>query len=472
LTGHDAQTYFLVALRIWGAQAPPSPTVSRVAPPATLDQSALAGGFGGGSPSEGSVTGYWRGWRVRTALRTSRAREGDIADEPRLFESELNLDFTWSEEEQALRAELRSFIDESLMPGWTHLDRDLPDQATLEASLEFCRGLAQHGLLAPAWPVEHGGRGSSKWAQVVTSEELRSIGEPRGPQYTNVNWIGQAIMQLGTPQQQEKYLAEMCRGESMWCQGFSEPDAGSDLSALRTSAERDGDDYIVNGQKIWTSYAHVATTCFLLVRTGQDKNPRRGISILLVPMDSEGIEVREIPSLGIHHMLHEVFFHDVRVPVSCRLGGENEGWNIIRVLLANERTQVSAHEQVDRGLNDLVHEAIEAGVDTDDPRFWESLGRAASFSSASRVLNYVAIQSWVDGTADYPNLASVYKASGSEMGAEASRAHIDVLGTAALLETARGDHQLIAALEAGIGGGSAEMQLNNIALHVLGLPKG
>jgi len=230
--------------------------------------------------------------------------------------------------------------------------------------------------------------------------------------------------------------------------------------------------YVVNGQKIWTSYAHAANYCFLLVRTAAGDNPRRGISVLLVPMDLEGIEVREIASLGVHHMLHEVFFHDVKVPVSCRLGEENQGWNIIRTLLANERTQVAKHEQVDRGLDRLVQQAEAAGVDTKSDRFFESLGRAAATAAAGRVLNYVANQALIDESTDYPNLASVYKASSSQMAIEASQAHLMVLGAEALLESSEGDYELISSIESGIGGGSLEMQLNNIAWYVLGLPKG
>jgi alkylation response protein AidB-like acyl-CoA dehydrogenase len=347
------------------------------------------------------------------------------------------MDFTWSEDEQALRAELRTYIAEQLTPGWKHLDRDMPTSATIDAAVEFCQGLADRGLLTPAWAKEDGGRGASKWAQVVISEELRGVGEPRGPQYANVNWLGPAIRQLGTEEQHAELLGPIAAGEALWCQGFSEPDAGSDLSALRTSAKRDGDHYIVNGQKIWTSYAHAADHCFLLVRTNREPNPRHGITVLLVPMDLDGIEVREIPTLGIHHMLHEVFFDDVKVPVGCRLGAENEGWNLIR-------SQPAA----------------------------ETLGRAAASAAASRILNYVAVQAWSDGSRDYPNHASVYKASAAQMAADAAQAHIAVLGAEALLESARGDYQLISAIESGIGGGSLEMQLNGIAWYVLGLPNG
>jgi len=357
------------------------------------------------------------------------------------------------------------------MPGWRSIDRDVRSAETIEASLEFCRGLAQQGLLTPAWPIEYGGAAASRWAQIVISEELRGAGEPRGPQYTNVNWIGPAIMKLGTEEQKARFLPPIAAGEAMWCQGFSEPDAGSDLSALRTFAELDGDDYMVNGQKIWTSYASAAHFCFLLVRTLRSENPRDGISILLVPMDSDGIEVREISTLGIHHMLHEVFFHNVRVPVALRLGEENEGWKIIRNLLANERTQTSVHEEVERSLDQLVAEARDLDIDIEDPLVADALGRAASAAAASRVLNYVAVQALSDDSDQYTNLASIYKASAAQMAVEAGRAFVAVLGAQSLDSTSAGDYRMISAIENGIGGGSTEMQLNAIAWQVLKLPK-
>ena len=176
----------------------------------------------------------------------------------------------------------------------------------------------------------------------------------------NANWIGPAILQLGSREQKQEHLAAIAAGRSNWAQGFSEPDAGSDLSALRTTAVRDGDYYVVNGQKMWTSYAHAASNIFLLVRTSKEANPRHGISILLVPMDTPGIEVREIPALHFSHLVHEVFFRDVRVPVSGRLGAENDGWSIIRTLLANERVGNARHEWVDRCLDRVFDEAVGA----------------------------------------------------------------------------------------------------------------
>ena len=381
------------------------------------------------------------------------------------------MDFSWSEEDDALRADLQTVIEEQLSPGWSFFERDMPTRARIDDVIAFCGALAERGLLVPAWPEEYGGRDASRWAQIVISEEMRAVSEPRGPQYMNVNWIGPAIMELGTQSQKEHYLRPIATGEAMWCQGFTEPDAGSDLSALRTTAVRDADHYIVNGQKIWTSYAHAADFCFALVRTASTENPRRGISVLLVPMDLPGIEIREIPTLQMRHLGHEVFFHDVAVPVDCRLGEENEGWRIIRTLLANERAQNSRHSAIDGALDRLVDEAIETGADVEDGSFWEHLGRAAAWAAASRVLNYVAVQAWSDESAEFPDLAAVYRASMAQMELGAAQTFIDILGPDALLATSRGDWQLAGGTLSTIGAGSLEMQLNNVAWYILGLPR-
>ena len=151
------------------------------------------------------------------------------------------------------------------------------------------------------------------------------IGEPRSSQYMNVNWVGPTIMAYGTPEQKALHLPRISAGNAFWCQGFSEPEAGSDLVSLRTLAIRDGDDYVINGSKIWTSYVNYAEHCFLIVRTDPTSKRHQGISVLLVPMQTPGIEVREIPSVVGDRYFFEVFFSDARVPVSCRLGPENAG---------------------------------------------------------------------------------------------------------------------------------------------------
>ncbi|HVW42189.1 MAG TPA: acyl-CoA dehydrogenase family protein [Amycolatopsis sp.] len=379
------------------------------------------------------------------------------------------MDFEWTADEQRLRQELKDFVGEVVRPGWTLYDRDMPGTDERDAVLGYCLELAKRRLLTPHWPPEYGGRDASAWEQVVVSEELWGAGEPRGPQYMNITWIGPAIMKAGTEEQKARYLPPISRGEAMWCQGFSEPGAGTDLAALQTSAYRDGDEYVINGQKIWTSYAHFADYCFLLVRTAPG---RHGITILLVPMDTPGIEVREIPTMGFHHIVHEMFFTDVRVPADCRLGPENEGWNLIRTILANERVGLARHEHADRALDNLVAELEADGGTLDDPDVLEALGNAAADTAATRVLNYVAVDHRHRDSPEQAQAASVYRASMAQMEHGITHTYYDVLGTQALSGDSLGDYSLMFSTTSTIASGTLEVQLNNVARHVLGLPKG
>ena len=379
------------------------------------------------------------------------------------------MDFEWTAAEQELRRRLQEFVAEHVPPDWTLYDRDMPTPADVEAVGAYCRELARRGLLTPSWPAEYGGREASSWEQLVISEELWGAGEPRGSQYMGVTWIGPALMLAGTPEQKARHLPSIARGEAMWAQGFSEPGAGSDLAALQTAARRDGDHYVVNGQKIWTSYAQAADHIFLLVRTSPE---RYGISILLVPMDLPGIEVREIPTVGFHHVVHEVFFTDVHVPVDCLLGAENDGWGLIRTILANERVGIARHERADRALDELVTEAGENGVALDDPHVQEVLGRAAAATAASRVLNYVAADLAYRDTPDRATAASTYRAAMGQMEHGITHAYLDVLGPQALDAESAGDYSVIFSTTSTIASGTTEVQLNNVARHILGLPKG
>ncbi|MBW2666999.1 MAG: acyl-CoA dehydrogenase family protein, partial [Deltaproteobacteria bacterium] len=178
------------------------------------------------------------------------------------------MEFDWSAEEIEYREDLRAFLVETLPENWAEISKDGPgSDAQAAYSLEFCAKLAEKGWLTQNWPAEYGGRDASAWRHAILGEEMWQCGEPRGAQYMNVNWIGPTIMEYGTEEQKTLHLPPIARGEVQWSQGFSEPEAGSDLVSLRTLAIRDGDDYVVNGSKIWTSYVNHAQYCFLLVRT-------------------------------------------------------------------------------------------------------------------------------------------------------------------------------------------------------------
>jgi alkylation response protein AidB-like acyl-CoA dehydrogenase len=268
------------------------------------------------------------------------------------------MEFGWTEEQAIARENVRAFLAEHLTSEWDDIAPLSPGSAAVtNFSKRVCPKLAEAGLLVPHWPSNFGGAGASSWVHFIIGEQLWEAGEPRGPQYYNVNWIGPTIMKYGSAEQQDFHLARMRRGDVIWCQGFSEPSGGSDLAALRTRAERVGDRYRINGSKIWTSYARLAEFCFLLARTGSE---RRTISVFLLPMDRKGIEVRPIESVVGEGDLHEVFFDDVEALESERLGPEGEGWSVVRYALNYERVGIPRYalalKTLHRAVGSLISE--------------------------------------------------------------------------------------------------------------------
>lgn len=253
-----------------------------------------------------------------------------------------------------LRRELRELVNEQVPQHFLGAFTD--DPADLDTAQRFCRTLAERHLLCLAWPEEFGGGGASGWEQTVVREEMWAHHEPRGAQYMGVNWVGPIIMRHGTKDQQRTHLPPIAAGEVIWCQGFSEPEAGSDLASLRTHARRADDrsaGWLVSGQKIWTSYATMAQWCFLLARTsrvgdGATQKKQQGLTIFLVPMDDPAITVRPIRSmLGPHH-LNEVFFDDLRVTEADVLGTVDQGWSIVQDVMSFERVGIARYARCER----------------------------------------------------------------------------------------------------------------------------
>jgi len=256
------------------------------------------------------------------------------------------MDFDMGEGVAALRGELRALIREHIPTDF--LGAFTSDPADLETAQRFCRLLSDRGLLCMAWPPEWGGRGASAWEQTVVREEMWAHHEPRGAQYMGVNWVGPTIMRHGSAEQQQEHLPRIARGETIWCQGFSEPNAGSDLASLQTAARRDGEGWLVTGQKIWTSYATMAQWCFLLARTSKAERKQQGLTIFLVPMSAPGIEVRPIASMIGPHHLNEVFFDNVWVTEADVLGTVDNGWQVVQEVLAFERVGIARYARCER----------------------------------------------------------------------------------------------------------------------------
>jgi alkylation response protein AidB-like acyl-CoA dehydrogenase len=380
------------------------------------------------------------------------------------------VEFDWSEADAGFRRELAEFLDANLPPDWDTIAGDGPGGAALvEHCRGFCARLAERGWLTQHWPSVYGGSDASAWRHAILGEEMWSRGEPRGPQYMNVNWIGPSIMEFGTEEQKRLHLSRISKGDVLWCQGFSEPEAGSDLVALRTLALRDGDDYVVNGSKIWTSYANHADYCFLLVRTDPDSKRHRGISVLLVPMHSEGIEVREIPSVVGERYFHEVFFRDVRVPESCRLGPEHEGWSVVSYALQYERVGAPRYAKAARTLDRLADLARERGL-LGDATLLEKLGEARALVDAARLLTYRVIDQRAHDQAPSAD-TNVARVAGTRAEQAVAELALELFGEESLAHGSLGDSQFRMAMTAGVAVGATEVQLNLVASRLLELPR-
>jgi hypothetical protein len=261
------------------------------------------------------------------------------------------MDLAFSPQELAFRDEVRTFIAENY-PANLRGKQDEGEELGREDMLSWHRVLARKGWVAPAWPREYGGPGWTATQRYIFSEELaRADTVPILP--FGINMVGPVIYTFGTPEQKARFLPGILSGDAWWCQGYSEPGAGSDLASLRTRAERDGDHYIVNGQKTWTTLAQHADWGFFLVRTDPTAKPQEGISFLLIDMKSPGITVKPIITLGGEHEVNEVWLDNVRVPVDNRIHEENKGWTCAKFLLAHERTGIAGVARSKRGIERL-----------------------------------------------------------------------------------------------------------------------
>jgi alkylation response protein AidB-like acyl-CoA dehydrogenase len=328
----------------------------------------------------------------------------------------------------ALRTELRELVAEHVPDDFLGAFTD--DPADLEIAQRFCRILAERGLLCLAWPEEFGGRGASAWEQTVVREEMWAHHEPRGAQYMGVNWVGPAIMRHGTPAQRAAHLPPIARGEVIWCQGFSEPDAGSDLASLRTAARRDGDNWRVFGQKIWTSYALMAQWCFLLARTSTGEKKQRGLTIFLVPMSRPGIEVRPIRCIMGPHHLNEVFFDGVEVSQADVLGTVDQGWTLVQEVLAFERVGIARYARCER----LLQAAPAVLGDQWDAVPAELRGRWARMLThcrRARLLAYRVVSLQSEGTVT-PGDAAAYRIAVTRLDQESAEVLMEIVALAPL----------------------------------------
>ncbi len=391
------------------------------------------------------------------------------------------MDYRFTPEEEAFRAELRTFLKTELPP-----DREEGEEAEGDEGWEFRRQfhkkLAARGWLVPHWPKQYGGNDMGIMEQVVMREEM---GYARAPllDIFGVNMIGPVLMMYGTEEQKKQHLPGIASGEVMWCQGYSEPESGSDLASLQMRAVRDGDDYVVNGQKIWTSNAHRADWIFMLARTDPDAPKHKGISFLLTPMSAPGISTRPLINLAGQHGFNEVFFEDVRVPVNGLVGEENRGWYVGAALLDFERSGIGSSAAVRRNLDDLLGYVRESAGNDGAARQTTVRHRLAELVIETDVGRYLSYRvASMQARGEVPNYeASVAKSYLSELSQRVAGAGVNIMGLAGqvLPESqkwaklqGRLTLQYMVTLGQTIAGGTTEIQKGIIATRGLGLPRG
>ncbi|WP_328676531.1 acyl-CoA dehydrogenase family protein [Streptomyces sp. NBC_00322] len=376
------------------------------------------------------------------------------------------MDLTYTEEEEVFRARLREWLELSLPKLPARPDPlDWPGRRAYDTTWQ--RMLYDAGYADVHWDA-------SPTQRLIFLEETERAGAPYvGANFVGLLHAGPTIAAEGTAGQRERWLPPVLRGDEIWCQGFSEPDAGSDLASLRTKAVRDGDAYVVTGSKIWTSHAEVADWCELLVRTDPDAPRHRGISWLAMPMDTPGVTVRPLRTLAGSAEFAEVFLDEVRVPVANRVGEENDGWRVTMVTLSFERGTAFVGEVVAcrRTLGELAAAARANGT-WDDPVLRRRLGRlGADFCALWRLIQWNVSES--QQTGGVPGIGgSVFKLRYSHARQELYEAAAEVLGPDAFDLDRQWAADRLSSLSYTIAAGTSQIQRNIVAERILGLPKG
>lgn len=401
------------------------------------------------------------------------------------------MDISYPPETEAFRTEVRDFLSEALPAGWKGIGA-LDEDSAWAFARDWRRLLAGRGYLSLTWPEEYGGRGLSKLHQVVLMEELALAGVPFGlPQDTfGVKMLANTLLRWGTEEQKKHFLPRILSGEDTWCQGYSEPDAGSDLASLTTRAVRDGDQWVIDGQKVWTSGAHHSDWIFVLARTDRDAPRHRGISFLLVPLDQPGVEVRPFRMMSGQLHFNEVFFSGARTRADLVVGGVDNGWTVAQSLLGVERGEEAAtnpilfRAEVER----LVELARQYGKDQ-DPVVRQRIAWCWSKVEIMRFLGYRILTGWLKGAEPGPE-TSIAKLYWSEYHTEVTDLAMDIMGLHGQVPTGRPPLRTYRTDDPGaanssaswsttyliarsgtIYAGTSQVQRNILAEKVLGLPR-
>jgi hypothetical protein len=406
------------------------------------------------------------------------------------------VDLTYPPEAEEFRAEIRAWLKDNLPDGWFEPGFEMDPEERAQFNKAWPEKLYAGGWICASWPTEYGGKGLTLMQSVVLNEEFARAGAPLRADFFGDTLVGPTILQWGTEEQKKEFLPRILAGRISWCQGFSEPDAGSDLASLKARAQLDGDEWVINGQKVWTTQAQYADYIFLLARTDPDAPKHKGISYLLVPMQQPGVEVRPIQQIDGSAEFNEVFFTNVRCPKDNVIGGVNNGWNVAMTTLGFERgtSATTSHRRFAKEFDQIVR-AARTKDRLSDRGVRQGLAKAYSRVKIMEINGYRSLTSALHGTKD-PGVAALgatNKMFWSEHHRDVMNLAIDILGLDGQVLTGTTDEAFVpgqglrrgrkgypvSSLQASfffsrsetIWGGTAEIQRNIVGERVLGLPK-
>jgi alkylation response protein AidB-like acyl-CoA dehydrogenase len=404
------------------------------------------------------------------------------------------MDLAYPPEAEEFRGVIRDWLSENLPDGWGQPGFSMIPEERTTFNQEWTAKLFAGGWICASWPAEYGGKGLSLLQQVVLNEEFARAGAPLRADFFGDTLVGPTLLQWGTEEQKQRFIPGILKGEIAWCQGFSEPDAGSDLAGLKTKAELDGDEWIVNGQKVWTTQARYADYIFLLARTDPEAPKHAGISYLLVPMKQAGVEVRPIEQVDGSAEFNEVFFTNVRCPKDNVIGGVNNGWKVAMTTLGFERgtSSTTGYRRFLKEFNQILGLAQERGR-TGDPLIRQRLAQSWTKIKIMEINGFRTLTDVLAGTHTTAALSACNKMFWSEAHQQTMLLAMDILGLDSQILLGSGDQESL--LPGGrrararnypvndlqalfffsrsetIWGGTAEIQRNIVGERILGLPK-
>ena len=403
------------------------------------------------------------------------------------------MDLTYPPDAEEFRAEIRAWLVENLPEGWFDEGFTMTPEERAQFNKEWVERLYKGGWICASWPEEYEGKGLTTLQSVVLNEEFARAEAPLRADFFGDTLVGPTILQWGTDEQKRRFLPGILRGETSWCQGFSEPNSGSDLASLTTKAIRDGDEWVINGQKVWTTQAQIADYVFLLVRTDPQAPQHAGISYLLVPMRQPGVEVRPIIQVDGSADFNEVFFTDARCPVDNVIGGENNGWKVAMTTLGFERgsSATTSFRRYMREWEKIVAEARRFGK-ASDPVVRDRLVRSWTDWKIMQINGYRTLTDALTGSHDAALLGACNKMFWSEAHRRTMELAMDIRGMEGQVLKGTGDVEgylpgrrrgrddfpvddiqasFFFSRSETIWGGTAEIQRNIVGERALGLPK-